>query len=347
MPKTTEIRPRKETEMVKPQEMIEMVEMSPLSLTSRRIYNLLVKHAWEHIDTEKQHSIPKKLLRHGPSGIKTNATERLGQNIKELMSVIVERRNGQQVHRFHLLGYNVEDDEDDDNTLFHYTFPEPLRKIIRSSEVWARLESHVIYAFSSKYSLALYELMALRCNLKHKTTEVFLLEKFRSLLGVEKDKLTLFKSLKQRAIDHAVREVNGLCPDFNVGIEPVLTGRKVTAVKVTWWPKVQVETTAALRELTTSKIGRQERLSGVAEKIVEPPLRLGPAEKRPAPKVLTEQEQHKAAKARLKQMHPQADVEEIYSSFNRAIYTGQHPEPENFVAAFIAFGRKQARKAGV
>jgi hypothetical protein len=253
--------------MVKPREMIEMVEMAPLSLASRRIYNLLVKNAWAKIEGEAAHSISKKALRLGMG----SASERLGQNIREIMAVVVERREGRKVHRFQLLTENTDDDEESDDALFHYTFPEPLRKIVRKSEVWARLESHVIYAFSSKYALALYELVALRANLKHKTSEVFDLEKFRALIGVEPGKLPLFKSLKQRAIDYAVREVNGLCPDFNVKVEPETTGRKVTAVKVTWWPKTSAEKEAALREVIGSKVGRRERLAGTVERLIEPP----------------------------------------------------------------------------
>jgi hypothetical protein len=265
--KATDVKPRKVSEMVKPQELIEMVEMAPLSLASRRIYNLLVKHAWDKIDRAESHAIEKKSLRTGMG----RATERLGQSIEEIMAVVVRQHRGQKLDRFQLLGHNTDDDIDSDNALFHYNFPEPLRKIIRSSEVWARLESHVIYAFSSKYALALYELVALRANLKHKTSEVFELEKFRALIGVESGKLPEFKSLKQRAIDYALREVNGLCPEFNVKVEGVTTGRKVTAVRVAWWPKSAAEKAAALREVTGSRVGRRARLDGTAESIVEPP----------------------------------------------------------------------------
>lgn len=268
MPKTTEIAPRRNSEIVKPKELIEMVELVPLDLQDRRILNLLVKNAWHEIENQVMHSIPKKDLRRGMG----SATERLGQSIRRIMTVVVERRHGKNgIERFHLLTHNIDEDEDDDAALFRYTFPAPLRKIIRMSEVWARLESHVIYAFSSKYALALYELVALRCNLKHMTSETFELEKFRALVGVEKDKLREFKNLKTRAIDHAVREVNGLCPEFNVAVNPITTGRKVTAVEVSWWPKSKDEKRASLDELATSRIGRSARLAGTAERVIEPP----------------------------------------------------------------------------
>jgi len=332
-PKATEIKPRKMSEMVKPQEMIEMVEMAPLSLASRRIYNLLVKHAWDKIGDAEQHTIEKKALRLGMGG----ATARLGQSIEQIMAVVVRKRDGQKLDRFQLLGYNTDDDVDSDNALFHYNFPEPLRKIIRSSEVWARLESHVIYAFSSKYALALYELVALRANLKRKTSEVFDLEKFRALIGVETDKLREFKNLKTRAIDYAAREVNGLCPDFNVKVEPVTTGRKVTAVKVTWWAKSAAEKAAALHEVTGSKVGRRERLSGTAEMIVEPPK----IEDKPRPSVVAHRNQHNTSLtsddiAEGKKLAPKYDIYNIENEW-RSWVVGRGIDVKNPRAHFLGF----------
>ena len=128
MPKTTEIAPRHSSQIVKPKELIEMVELVPLDLQDRRILNLLVKNAWHEIENQVMHSIPKKDLRKGMG----SATERLGQSIKRIMGVVVERRHGNNgMERFHLLTHNIDEDEDDDNALFRYTFPTPLRKIIR------------------------------------------------------------------------------------------------------------------------------------------------------------------------------------------------------------------------
>jgi plasmid replication initiation protein len=88
-----------------------------------------------------------------------------------------------------------------------------------------------MFAFSSKYALALYEMVQKRGNLKFKTSEEFPVETFRGMLGVEPGKLTQFKSFKQRAIDPAMLEVNGL-GEFGCKVEPIYTGRKVTAVRL-------------------------------------------------------------------------------------------------------------------
>jgi len=36
--------------LIKPAELVDIVEMTPLTLTDRRIYNLLIEHAWDTID---------------------------------------------------------------------------------------------------------------------------------------------------------------------------------------------------------------------------------------------------------------------------------------------------------
>ena len=107
--------------------------------------------------------------------------------------------------------------------IVYYSFPAAVRGIIRESSQYARLQKQVMFAFSSKYALALYEMVQKRGNLKFKTSEEFPVDRFRALLGVEAGKLQAFKSFKQRAIDPAVLEVNGL-GEFGCKVEPVYAG---------------------------------------------------------------------------------------------------------------------------
>jgi len=103
-----------------------------------------------------------------------------------------------------------------------------------------------------------------RGNMKFKTSEQFPVDRFRSLLGVEDGKLQAFKSFKQRAIDPAVLEVNGL-GEFGCKVEPsAYAGRKVTAVRLSWWAKNLDERKIALNELRFSRVGRRARLRGEA-----------------------------------------------------------------------------------
>jgi Initiator Replication protein len=142
--------------------------------------------------------------------------------------------------------------------IVYYSFPAAVRGIIRESSQYAWLQKQVMFAFSSKYALALYEMVQKRGNMKFKTSEEFPVDRFRSLLGVEDGKLQAFKSFKQRAIDPAVLEVNGL-GEFGCKVEPsAYAGRKVTAVRLSWWAKNLDERKNALNELRFSR-GRPPR----------------------------------------------------------------------------------------
>jgi len=145
-----------------------------------------------------------------------------------------------------------------------YNFPAAVRGIIRESSQYARLQKQVMFAFSSKYALALYEMVQKRGNLKFKTSEEFPLDRFRSLLGVEPDKLRQFKHFKNRAMDPAVLEVNGL-GEFGCKVETIYSGRKVTAVRLSWWAKNLDERKSTLNELSFSRVGRRARLQGKVE----------------------------------------------------------------------------------
>ena len=250
--------------MIKPGELIDIVEISPLTLTDRRIYNLLIANAWDQIERAVTHVIAKRDLRGS-----REANDRVGDSIERLMSAIarleIERDGKRYIRRVQLLGATDEGREDD--ALLYYRFPSELRAIIRKSSIFARLHKDVILALSSKYSLALYEICKKRINLEHKWSEEFTLERFRQLLGVDPGKLEQFKHFDLRAIQPALIEVNGLC-DFGCSVEPVLTGRKVIRVRLSWWKKNVDEMKAAYKELQAAKVGRRARLKGTVETII-------------------------------------------------------------------------------
>jgi hypothetical protein len=67
--------------LVKPAELVDVVELTPLTLVDRRTYNLLIAHAWDRIDEDVEHSIPKAVLRGTHKG-----DERLSDTIQRLMA---------------------------------------------------------------------------------------------------------------------------------------------------------------------------------------------------------------------------------------------------------------------
>ncbi len=253
--RTVEAQPNAQT-LVKPGELVDLVEVTPLTLADRRIYNQLLENAWDAIEKPVTHIIAKSDLRGSH-----NSNDRVGASVERLMSSIVKvqvMRDGEPaVERVQLLGGNVETSRRDG--ILEYEIPQRLRRIIKDSTVFARLQREVMFALSSKYALTLYEMVQKRGNLRWRSSEKFSLEDMRGVLGVPKGKLTSWSNLKLRAIDPAVEEVSALS-DYIVEVSPVKTGRRVTHVELRWWRKDAGGEAEVERELQFSKVGRKERV---------------------------------------------------------------------------------------
>lgn len=258
--RTVDARPNAQT-LVKPGELVDLVEVTPLTLADRRIYNQLLENAWDAIEKPVTHVIAKSDLRGSH-----NSNDRVGASIERLMASIVKIqvvRDGEAaIERVQLLGGNVETVRRDG--LLEYEIPQRLRRIIKDSTVFARLQREVMFALSSKYALTLYEMVQKRGNLRWRSSEKFSLEDMRGVLGVPKGKLTSWSNLKLRAIDPAVEEVSALS-DYIVEVEPVKTGRRVTHVELRWWRKDAGGEAEAERELQFASVGRKERVQAKAE----------------------------------------------------------------------------------
>ena len=260
--RTIDARPNAQS-LVKPGELVDLVEVTPLTLADRRIYNQLLENAWDAIDKPVTHVISKSDLRGSH-----NSNDRVGESIERLMSAIVKVRvtheGDDAIERVQLLGGNIETTRRDG--VLEYEIPPRLRKVIKDSTVFARLQREVMFALSSKYALTLYEMIQKRGNLRYRSSEKFALEDLRGVLGVPKGKLTSWSNLKLRAIDPAVNEVNMLS-DYMVEIAPVKTGRRVTRIELKWWRKDGQGTVEAERELSFSKVGRKARMTNTTEEM--------------------------------------------------------------------------------
>lgn len=220
-----------EGEMLKPAELIEIDGAEKLTLNARRIYNLLLHnaHGPTMVEPHKRFSIPLSDLKFTHAG-----NDRLKPAVKALMRTIVTvRRADGSEDLFPLLGKTTIGDRKADRGQLTYEFEPALIDLLRDSQIFAKLQLDVIHAVSSKYALALYEVIAKRARLSFVHSETFEIEQFRTLLGVETGKLGTYSNLLKFAIKPAFDEVNRLA-DFHVAFEPVKVGRKVGAIKIAW-----------------------------------------------------------------------------------------------------------------
>jgi hypothetical protein len=254
--------------LIKPGELVDVVEMTPLTLVDRRTYNLLLAFAWDRIDEDVEHAIPKAVLRGAHKG-----NERLSDTIRRLMDAKIEvrivRDGKRYLRRIHQLGtVDRPEDEDEDGNVY-YRFPAELREIIQQSSIFARLQTEVMFCFTSKYALALYEMVQKRGNLKHKNTDDFSVDEMRGLLGVHRGKLTEYADLRRFALIPAVQEVNAFSP-YMVQFDAIRHGKKVIKLRLIWFAKDEQGLKAAYCEVQRHKAGRKARIGGLAEVIAGP-----------------------------------------------------------------------------
>ncbi len=232
-PKTTastfELRPN-DGEMLKPAELVEVDGAEKLTLNARRAYNLLLHnaHGPDMAVPHQRFTIPLADLKFSHAG-----NDRLTSAIKSLMRTIVTIRSADRVELVPLLGRTTIADRKNSRGYLTYEFDPLLVDLLRDSQIFAKLQLDVIHAVSSKYALALYEIVAKRARLTYIRSETFELEQFRSMLGVEPGKLSTYSNLLKFAIKPAFDEVNRLA-EFHAAFEPVKIGRKVGAIKIAW-----------------------------------------------------------------------------------------------------------------
>lgn len=268
-------------DFAKAREVIEIRGHGTLTLHDRRVMNVLYANAGQQICDDVQHVISIAKLRGSHKG-----GERVKDSIIKLMTTIVQvpvlGRNGKPAtKRVQVLSdTTTSDDEDDPTGHVVYSFSRGMREIIKDSTLWGRVRTAVIFAFTSKYSLTLYELISARINLDYIWQEEFGLKDFRSLIGVPDDKLIRMPDLLRFCVQVAEREVSHMA-DFGVKIDPIRRGGQkrglVVGFRVSWWRKNGDELRDAYQEINRSKIGRRTRINQAKaakpmQKIVLPPL---------------------------------------------------------------------------
>lgn len=258
VPRVIDLRPRPE-QAVKPAELIQITGHQSLTLNARRSITILWHNAHiQGVAEGKDYVIEIDDLK--PDDHK--GYEMVEEAIVALMRTLltVKLADG-RTRRVQFLGGNDLDDPERPAGTLTYSFDKRLVEILRDSAIWGKIALPVLMAFTSKYSVSLYENVAQWSGLAHKTFQEMTLEEFREILGVEEGKYPAFGALNKHVIKNVVMEINALA-SFSVMVLPIKTGKKVTHVRIAWWMKTKAEMDAAWREVNRSKIGRRARIAG-------------------------------------------------------------------------------------
>ena len=247
-------------------EIIEISGAYELEASDRAVLNLLYRHAHDsgriaQLGTEWE--IPMSVLR--PS--KHESNDRLKESLDRLMKVVVtvpfkeENSLEPRLLKTHLFDFfDLSNNEQTIRSNIRFGIPKKLQPILANSSRWGRIKAEVVCAMSSKYAIALYELVQLRSEM-YQSTDNFPVEKFRGLLGVPPGKLVRGPDFERRVIQPATLEVNALS-DMNVKIDLLRLHSRapVKNVNIAWWRKTEDEFRASYRENLLPKKGRSIRI---------------------------------------------------------------------------------------
>jgi hypothetical protein len=269
----------------KPGELIEMTGTHVLEASDRAILNLLYQHAHDSgrlLDTNAEWEIPLATVRQAFS--RHESSDRLRDSLIRLMSVKVnvvytagnyDQEQGPE-QRVVITGlfdfFDVSAKELAQRATLRYGLPRKLAPILETSGRWGRIKAEVVCSMTSKYAIALYELLQLRANLE-RCVETFPVDRFRELLGVPPGTYARSDNFQRKVLDPALLEVNGLS-DMSVQIETqrIHSRAPIRAVTLGWWQKSGEEFRTAMNERNRSKLGRMARLKGMVETLQAPDL---------------------------------------------------------------------------
>jgi hypothetical protein len=90
-----------------------------------------------------------------------------------------------------------------------FGLPRKMIPFLECSGRWGRIKAEITCAMTSRYAIALYELVQLRSGLE-KSLETVTIDRFRELLSVPPGKYDRVDNLMRKVIEPAVLQVNGL-----------------------------------------------------------------------------------------------------------------------------------------
>jgi len=202
-------------------ELIEITGAHALEASDRAILNLLYQHAHDSgrlTEVGASWVIPMSALRPSPH----ESNDRLRQSLERLLAVKVnvsyrDKKTGEPrlILTNLFSGFDIPEPGTNSGlpSFVRFTVPEMLRPVLAQSGRWGRIKAEIVCAMTSKYAIALYELVQLRAGLD-RCVEQFPVERFRELLGVPPGAYERGSNLVQKVLELAALEVGSLAQRY-------------------------------------------------------------------------------------------------------------------------------------
>lgn len=253
-------------------ELIEIQGAHALEASDRAVFNQLLQHAHDSGmlgEPDARWEITFATLLRASS--KHESSDRLRESLRRLRGTEVkvtyqESKGVWRDYETHLLEFTDTSKGNSEAATVRFGIPRDLRGILARSNRWGRIRCEVSYSMSSKYAIAVYEMICLRTNLD-RCVETIPIRKFRELVGVPPDAYERGDNFMRFVIRPALLEVNGLS-DMGVRINLARKHARapVESVEIEWWKKKGEEFRSAIEERNRSKVGRMARLKANAQK---------------------------------------------------------------------------------
>jgi hypothetical protein len=253
----------------KAREVIEITGHHDLEAADRALLNVLYQHAHDSgrmTDTRADWTVPLGDLRFSKQH---KGSERVRASLERLLRIVVtvpyvDPHTGED--RFlltHLFDFFDVSAEETARATLRFGLPRELQPILERSGKWGRIRAEIVNALTSKYAIAVYELVQARAHL-NMCVETIPLEQFRAMVGVPPGKLLRGPDFQRRVLEPAVLEVNGLS-DMGVTLTVVRKTPNsqlspITSVTMAWWRKEGDDFREAVKERHQPKAGRMARL---------------------------------------------------------------------------------------
>jgi len=201
-----------------------------LRLSDRKLFNHLLAIAAPNLGKISRHQVLLSDIRRFAAEAREAATHGetnfwLKESLVRLQKVLVQYdalgSDGRTWVSDHLLGRVSINDHTGELT---FEFPEEVAQRLVEPALYSALSLSVIYQFTSKYALTLYEILKRYSD--RRASEPYWsarIDEVRDVLGC-RDKLKDFKDLRKKALDPAIQEINELA-EFRVEMDEVRQGR--------------------------------------------------------------------------------------------------------------------------
>lgn len=261
--KTNEVGENEQSRMLK--KAVETIHMSgKLTLTQKKVFNNLIKYAFNDLSTSEVHRIGSKQLIDDIEFDSKNMAALRGtlnaiMSTKVALDLLNDKGVGDGFNDMNLLS-----EVKLLNGIITYSFPPTLRKLLDDPKVFAMVNLTLENLFKSVYSMNLYEQIIRFRNVR--STGFIELGTWRKLIGAEEPTYQLFKLFNYMVLKPAIKEINEK-GEFLITPEFRKIGRSVSAIRFAIEEKTEPKVHAVETEVELPEIGQRIMSLGITRKV--------------------------------------------------------------------------------